>query len=112
MGRFSFGLLDVSFRLEATHYATGLAVFKTEEPTMKRLALAVAFAGIVFTLNGCAVYVSPYDHIGFSYGYAPYSGYSYGYAPYSRYSYGYPRFRRHSYDWGGRGYGWRGRGWH
>lgn len=69
---------------------------------MKRLALAVVFAGIMLALNGCAVYVSPYDHLGFYNGYAPYGGYSYGS----------PRFRPHSYGWGGRGYGWRGRGWH
>ncbi len=79
-----------------------LAVFKTEEPTMKRLALAVVFAGIMFTLNGCAVYVPPYDHFGVYYGYAPYGGYGYGYHG----------FRPHSNGWGGRGHGWRGRGWH
>lgn len=74
---------------------------------MKRLVLVVAFAGIMLTLNGCAVYVSPYDHLGFYYGYSPYVGHGYG-------LFGSYRFRPHSYGWGwrGRGYGWRGRGWH
>jgi len=69
---------------------------------MKRLALIVAFAGTMLVLNGCALYVSPYDHLGFYYGYAPYGGYGYGHHG----------FRPRSYGWGGRGYGWRGHGRH
>lgn len=72
---------------------------------MKRLALALALAGIMLTLNGCAVYVSPYDHLGVYYGYAPYG--IYGYRSYDSYG-----FRPRFYGGGGRGYGWRGRRWH
>lgn len=82
---------------------------------MKRFALAVALAGFMLALNGCAVYVSPYDHVGVYYRYAPYGGYgygfygSYGYTPRFYGSYGYrPRF----YGGAGRGYGWRGHGRH
>jgi hypothetical protein len=70
---------------------------------MKRLALAIALAGIMLSMNGCAVYVPPYDGVGISYNYAPYSGYSLGI--YGNYGFS-PRF----YGGGWRG-GWRGRGW-
>lgn len=80
---------------------------------MKRYALAVAFAGFMLALSGCAVYVPPYDHVGVYYHYAPYGGYaprfygSYGYRPYFYGPYGYrPRY----YGGAVRGYGWRGYG--
>ncbi len=79
---------------------------------MKRLALAVALAGIMLAVNGCAVYATPYPYSGGYYGYAPYGGY-YGY-PSSVYLGVWPRYYgwgwRGGYGWGG-GHGWRGRGW-
>ena len=63
---------------------------------MKRLALAIAIAGIMLTLNGCVVYGPPYS----SPAYAPYGGYGgYGYA-YPVYG-----FRPRFYGGGWRGYG-------
>jgi len=78
---------------------------------MKHLVLAIVLAGIMCILNGCAVYVPPYDNVGISYTYAPYGGYGYG-----GYGFG-PRFYGggwRGHGWGGRGWGghgWRGRGW-
>ncbi len=80
---------------------------------MNRLAFAIAFVVITCNLNGCAVYTTPYDNVGISYGYAPYGGYGY----YNHYGFG-PRFYGGwggGYGWGGHrwgGRGWRGRGWH
>lgn len=71
---------------------------------MKRLVLAIALAGIMFTLNGCAVYATPYDNVGISFNYAPYGGYGYGF-------YGHYGFRPRFYGGGWRGHGWRGHGW-
>lgn len=81
---------------------------------MKRLALIIALAGIMFSLNGCAVYARPYDNVGIYYNYAPYGGYGYG--PYGHYGFR-PRFygggwRSHGYGGGWGGHGRRGRGWH
>jgi len=60
---------------------------------MNRLAFAIAFVVITCNLNGCAVYTTPYDNVGISYGYAPYGGYGY----YNHYGFG-PRFYG---GWGG-----------
>ncbi len=86
---------------------------------MRRLTLAIALAGIICILNGCAIYATPYDNVGISYNYAPYGGYGYGgYGGYGHYGFR-PRFYgggwggygwRGGHGWGGRG--WRGRGWH
>lgn len=74
---------------------------------MKRLMSAIILASCLLILNGCAVYATPYDSVGFSYGYSPYY---YGYGAYGHYG-----FRPHYYGgWGGpgwRGYGWGGFGW-
>jgi hypothetical protein len=51
---------------------------------MKRLIVVAAFAGIIFTLNGCAVYAEPYAYPG----YAPYGV---GYPVYGYYGFE-PRF--------------------
>lgn len=87
---------------------------------MKHLALTVALAGILFALNGCAVYTSPYSNLdayyGGGYGYPYYRSYGfeprfygyYGFRP--RFYGGYYGFRPHYHGraWGGRG--WRGHG--
>jgi hypothetical protein len=52
---------------------------------MKPLVLAVAFAGILLTLNGCAVYAPPYYQPSIYYGYAPYGGVGFGFQPYGFY---------------------------
>ncbi len=72
---------------------------------MRRLTLAIALAGmIICTLNGCAIYATPYDNVGISYHYAPYGGYGSGF-------YGHYGFRPRFYGGGWRGYGWRDHGW-
>ena len=77
---------------------------------MKRLALVIAIAGIMLTLDGCAVYAPPYSYPG-SYGYAPYGGYGYGYGYgypfYGYYGFG-PRFYGGGWRGGYYGGGWRG----
>ncbi|MCX7094311.1 MAG: DUF1459 domain-containing protein [Methylobacter sp.] len=74
---------------------------------MKHLAVTLVLAWILFALDGCALYVTPYySGAYYSDGYAyPYYR-SYGFEP--RF-HGYYGFRPHFY---GRGRGWRGYGRH
>lgn len=83
---------------------------------MKRILLLLAAMGFTFTLQGCAIYASPYGY-GYSagyYGYAPYWGFSYNYWPHSYYSYRpyYHHGFRPGHPWGGYygGGGWGGGG--
>lgn len=82
---------------------------------MKRVLLLIAVAVLTSTMQGCAIYASPYGYSAGYYGYAPYWGVGVNVWPYTYYSYRpyhHPGYGHGFRGWGGGNWGghWGGHG--